>query len=85
METYRFSPPQLKQEFIPYEVVDEGAADCQHKLLDQSWQERITVQDGIIFIVFSCARCGRKIVQSLDEVVPPATWIGVQGSGQCAL
>jgi hypothetical protein len=74
METYKLYPPQLTERQVPYEVVVAGAEDCQHELLENSWQERISVQDGVIFVRFSCRHCGRTICQSFDELIPPATW-----------
>lgn len=74
METFRFYPPQLQSKRLPYQVFATGAADCQHQLLNDGWQDRVSVRDGVVFVTYSCKHCGRKVYQSLDEVLPPATW-----------
>ena len=74
METFRFYPPQLQSKQLPYEVLVTGVADCQHQLLDDGWPSRISVHDGVVFATYSCKHCGRQVYQSLDEVLPPATW-----------
>jgi hypothetical protein len=76
METYRFYPPQMLPAQVPYQVVDGGVADCEHELLEDEWCNRIFVEDGIVFVAFSCKHCGRQILQSLEEVSPPASWKG---------
>ena len=76
METYAFYPPQLRPTRLSYQVIAAGVAGCRHELLDDNWQDRISVQDGIIFVTFSCKLCGRQICQSLEEVLPPASWKG---------
>ena len=78
METYRFYPPHVRAKRMSYLVWDDGDRECQHELLEQNWQERILVQDGIVFVLYSCARCSRRVCQSLDEVIPPPTWIGAR-------
>ena len=79
MESYEFYPPQLQATQIPYLVQALGAEECQHELLDEGWNNRITVQDDIVFVAFSCRNCGRKVCQSLDQVMPPASWNGSKG------
>ena len=76
METYAFYPPQLRPTRLPYQLIAAGVPGCRHELLDDNWQDRISVQDGIIFVTFSCKCCGRQICQSLEEVRPPASWKG---------
>jgi hypothetical protein len=80
METYTFYPPQIKSTKVPYQVMAAGTAGCEHELLGDNWCDRIFVRDGIVFIMFSCKHCGRQICQSLDEVSPPASWKGGNGS-----
>lgn len=76
METYTFYPPRLRPTQAAYHVLVAGKRGCAHELLDEDWRDRITVQEGIVFIRFTCKACGRQICQSLDEVVPPASWKG---------
>jgi hypothetical protein len=76
METYAYYPPQMHPTQMPYHVLVEGVHECEHQLLDQHWRDRISVQDGIVFIAFTCRLCGRQICQSLEEVTPPPTWKG---------
>jgi hypothetical protein len=76
METYTYYPPRMHPTRMPYHVLVAGAQECEHKLLDQDWRDRISVQDGIVFITFTCRICGRQICQSLEEVSPPLTWKG---------
>jgi hypothetical protein len=78
METYRFYPPQVRSTQLPYQLLSAGEATCHHELLEDAWCDRITVQDGILFVTYSCRRCGRQICQSLDEVTPPPGWNGVR-------
>ncbi len=75
METYRFYPPRVQSAEVPYHLQAAGEPDCRHELLDDAWCDRITIQDGIIFITYSCRHCGRQVCQSLDEVSPPG-WNG---------
>jgi hypothetical protein len=79
METYRLYPPQIKPTQVAYQLLATGVTSCRHELLDDDWCDRISVQDGIVFITFTCRHCGRQVCQSLDEVMPPSTWNGVQG------
>jgi hypothetical protein len=74
VETYRLYPPQMKAKYVPYQVVADGAVDCQHELMTDGWSDRISVQDGVLFVTFSCRHCGRKISQSFDEIVEPGAW-----------
>jgi hypothetical protein len=74
VETYRLYPPQMQAKYVPYQVVADGVADCQHELMTDGWSDRISVQDGVLFVTFSCRLCGRKISQSFDEIVEPAAW-----------
>lgn len=76
MESYKFYPPQLRSTRMDYHVLRAGTRECDHEVLDLDWCDRILVQDGIVFVTFSCKHCGRQIGQSLDEVVPPASWKG---------
>jgi hypothetical protein len=76
METYRYYPPQMRSTQMPYQVVVAGAQDCEHEVLARDWQDRMLVQDGLIFVSFSCKHCGRQVSQSLEEVLPPASWKG---------
>ena len=76
METYRYYPPQMRSTRVPYEVITAGAADCNHELQELDWCERIAIHDGLVFVTFSCEKCGRQISQSLEEVLPPASWKG---------
>lgn len=78
METYAFYPPQMKPTQVPYQVLVPGTEDCHHELHNNSWCERISVQDGVVFIAFTCYRCGREVCQSLDEVSPPKDWNGAR-------
>jgi hypothetical protein len=80
METYRYYPPQMRSTAMPYEVVTAGATGCRHELLEADWQDRVAIRDGIVFVTFSCKKCGRQISQSLEEVLPPASWKGGNGS-----
>jgi hypothetical protein len=74
METYTLYPPQGISARVPYHVVAEGEPGCKHELEEASWQDSLAVQDGILFVYFSCRHCGRKLSQSFDEVLPPRTW-----------
>jgi hypothetical protein len=76
METYSYYPPQMRPTQMPYHVLVAGAQECEHELLNQDWRDRISVQDGIVFITFTCRICGRQICQSLEEATPPPTWKG---------
>jgi hypothetical protein len=82
METYRFYPPQLRSTQVPYEVITAGAANCEHELADNEWCNCISVQDGIVFVTFSCKHCGRQVSQSLEEVSPPRSWRGNNHRGK---
>lgn len=77
METYEFYPPQMQARCVAYHLLAAGAADCPHELLNDDWCARISVQDGIVFITFTCRHCGRQVCQSLDEVSPP-DWPGAR-------
>jgi hypothetical protein len=85
METYRYYPPQMRSTQMQYELIAAGAADCEHELLELDWRDRITIQDGLVFVLFSCKKCGRQICQSLEEVLPPANWKGGNGVHQAGL
>lgn len=74
METYRLYPPQMKAKYVPYQVIADGVVDCQHELMTDGWGDRISVQDGIVFVTYSCQHCDRKLSQSFDEIVPPGAW-----------
>jgi hypothetical protein len=74
VETYRLYPPQMKAKYVPYQVVADGVADCQHELMTDGWSDRISVQDGVVFVTYSCRHCGRKLSQSFDEIAPPGAW-----------
>lgn len=74
METYTLYPPQVRPAQVPYEVVVAGAQECHHELMDGGGQDSVMVQDGVVFVCFSCQRCGRKLCQSFDEVMPPQSW-----------
>jgi hypothetical protein len=50
METYRFYPPQMSFEQVPYQELAPGLADCEHELLEDAWCDRVSVTDGIVFI-----------------------------------
>jgi len=76
METYRFYPPQMQARQMPYQEVIAGAEDCRHELLEDGWCNRISIENGILFVTYSCRHCGRRIYQSLDEISPPASWNG---------
>lgn len=76
METYRYYPPQLRSTQVPYQVLTDGADDCEHEVLARDLRDSMLVQDGLIFVTFSCKHCGRQVCQSLEEVTPPATWKG---------
>jgi hypothetical protein len=76
MESYRFYPPQLRSTRMEYQVLRPGAPGCHHDLLESGWQDRISVQDGIVIVTFTCARCGRQLAQPLDEALAPASWKG---------
>jgi hypothetical protein len=65
---------------MPYEIITAGAPDCEHELLELDWRDRITVQDELVLVTFSCKNCGRQICQSLEEVLPPAGWKGGNGT-----
>lgn len=78
MESYVFYPPQMRPTRVPYELLAPGAEECQHELLNDSWNERISVQTGVVFITFTCYHCGRKVCQSIDEVSPPENWNGAR-------
>lgn len=85
METYRYYPPQLRSTHMPYQVITAGAPDCEHELLELDWCDRITIQSGLVFVTFSCKKCGRQICQSLEEVLPPVSWKGGNGSHKAGL
>jgi hypothetical protein len=76
METYRFHPPQVQSTQVPYQLLAAGEPGCRHELLDNAWCDRIMVQDGVVFITYTCRSCGRQVCQSLEEVAPPG-WKGV--------
>lgn len=80
METYRYYPPQMRSTQMTYEVITAGSANCEHELLELDWCDCITIQDGLVFVTFSCQKCGRQISQSLEEVLPPASWKGGNGT-----
>ena len=80
METYRYYPPQLRSTRVPYQVLTDGARDCEHEVLARDLKDCMLIQDGLIFVTFSCKHCGREICQSLEEVLPPASWKGGNGS-----
>ena len=80
VETYRYYPPQMRSTQIPYEIVTAGNAECAHELLELDWRDRISIRDGIVFVKFSCKHCGRQVCQSLEEVLPPASWKGGNGT-----
>jgi hypothetical protein len=42
----------------------------------QGRQERNFGQDGIVSVVYACARFDRRVFQSPHEVVPSLIWIG---------
>lgn len=75
-ETYTFYPPQIRATEVAYHVASAGTKHCSHELLEMPWKERLSVVEGVIFVLFTCKHCGRQISQSLDEVLPPATWKG---------
>jgi hypothetical protein len=75
METYRFYPPRMRPTQVPYQEIVPGALDCQHQLAEESWLDRISVEDGIVFVTYCCEHCGRKVCQSLEQVLPPASWL----------
>ena len=75
METYRFYPPQVRPAQVPYQLLSPGEESCRHELLDNAWCDRITIQDGVVFITYSCRHCDRQVCQSFDEVSPPG-WNG---------
>jgi hypothetical protein len=85
VETYRYYPPQLRSTHMPYQVITAGAPDCEHELLELDWCDRITIQSGLVFVTFSCEKCGRQICQSLEEVLPPVSWKGGNGSHKAGL
>ena len=74
VETYRLYPPQMTAKYVPYQVVADGVPDCQHELMSDGWSDRISVQDGVVFVTYSCHHCGRKLSQSFDEIAPPGAW-----------
>ena len=76
METYRFYPPKMRSTQVPYQVLADGANDCEHEVLARDLKDCMLVQDGLIFVTFSCKHCGRQVCQSLEEVLPPASWKG---------
>ena len=78
METYRFYPPQMSFEQVPYQELAPGTADCEHELLNDSCNERISVHTGVIFVTFTSDHCGRQVCQSLDEASPPESWNGTK-------
>jgi hypothetical protein len=75
-ETYTFYPPQMQATQVAYQVAKTGARSCAHELLEVPWQDRLSVVEGVIFVLFTCKHCGRQISQSLDEVMPPTSWKG---------
>jgi hypothetical protein len=74
METYRFYPPRMQSIQMPYQELAPGDANCQHQLAEETWFDRISVLDGLVFLTYSCKHCGRRVCQSLEQVLPPATW-----------
>ena len=76
METYRYYPPQMHSTQVPYQVLADGVSDCEHEVLARDLKDCMLVQDGLIFVTFSCKHCGRQVCQSLEEVLPPASWKG---------
>ena len=85
METYRFCPPEIRSTQVPYQVIVQGAVECQHLLADEAWTDRILIQDGIVFVTYSCEYCGRVVCQSFDQVQPPAGSSSKLGGGQFAV
>lgn len=79
IETYRLYTPQMRSTQVHYQVIVPGAARCQHELLHEDWRDRIDIQNGIVFVTFSCEKCGRRICQSLEEVLPPVSWNRADG------
>lgn len=76
MESYRYYPPQLRSTRMNYHILRAGVRDCDHELLELDWCDRILVQDGLVFVTFTCKHCGRQIGQALEEVMPPTSWKG---------
>lgn len=76
METYKYYPPQMCSTQVPYEILVDGASECEHELLTRDWQDCLAVQDGLIFVTFSCKHCERQVCQALEEILPPASWKG---------
>jgi hypothetical protein len=74
METYRFYTPRMRCTQMANQELDPGDNDCQHQLADEAWTDRVSVQDGMLFVTYSCKHCGRVVCQSFDQVQPPATW-----------
>ncbi len=85
METYRYYPPNVTPQVVPYQIIENGSGECRHELLSNDWCERIMVRDGIVFVVYTCRHCGRSVSQSFDEVLPPPTWSVANGSTQGGL
>ena len=51
METYRYYPPTVRPQVVPYQIIEDGRGECRHELLGNDWCERIMVRDGIVFLV----------------------------------
>ena len=64
METYTFFPPQMRANQLPYHVLDEGSDECPHSLLDNDWRDRVSVQEDLVLITFTCQDCGMAHSQS---------------------
>jgi hypothetical protein len=75
METYRFYPPRLRSTKVPYHEIVPGSVDCQHRLAEEAWLDRISVRDGLVFATYTCEHRGRGVCQSLEQILPPAAWI----------
>jgi hypothetical protein len=76
METYKFYPPRLRSRQVPYHEIVPGSADCQHQLAEEAWLDRISVRDALVFVTYTCEHCGRRVCQTLEQVLPPAAWTG---------
>jgi hypothetical protein len=54
METYRFYPPRLRSTQVPYHEIVPGSADCQHRLAEEAWLDRISVRDALVCVTYTC-------------------------------
>jgi hypothetical protein len=70
METYQYYPPKARATRVPYNVLNEGDPDCEHKR--DSYE--VVAHEGVVFARFKCVNCGRVIAHNVGEVIAPDSW-----------